>query len=138
MNQTTLKTISLKRIFEESDGEKYCTYIEFRDLWEELVEIIVREGLGMGKKVKFPFGIGTFKAFIYKPKKYKLDRKLTKEYGVDYYDEWTDLDGMRLKIMWLNAYNIYPNISYYIFSMSGTMFKLLRKYTGENKLTEKI
>jgi len=137
MNQTTPKTITLKDIFDRSGAEKHCKFEEFKVIYDDLVSMLIRDGMGMGKKVKLPFGIGTLKPYIYKPKKYKVDKKKSKELGFEVYDEWTDLDGKKLRVMWLNAYNFYPTISFYTFIISGKMWKLLRKYTGEFKLTER-
>lgn len=137
MSQTTLKTITLKNIFERSGAERHCTFEEFEVIYNELVSMLIRDGMGMGKKIKFPYGIGTLKPYIYKPKQYKIDRQQTKKLGFEVYDEWTDLDGRILKVMWLNAYNFYPTISFYRFKLSGKMWNLLRKYTGEFKLTER-
>lgn len=137
MSQTTPKTINLKYLYEEAKIDKHCTFEEFRKVWNDLVAMIVRDGWGMGKKVKLPFSIGVFKPVIRKPKEYKVDRELSRKLGFDVIDEWNDLDGYAVKILWFNSYRHYPNISYYKYKVSGKMYKLLRKYTAENKLTQR-
>lgn len=138
MSQTTPKTITLNQLYEESGIEKYCTLDEFRKMWNRLTATFIRDGLGMGKRVKLPFGLGTFISTLYKPKSYKIDKQKSKEYGVEYYDTWNELNGLKIMVKWYNAYNFYPNTFYYTYILNGRMFKLLRKYTGENNLTQRI
>jgi len=135
MNQTTPKTITLKYLYEEAKIDKYYTYEEFRKLWNDLVAMIVRDGWGMGKKVKLPFVIGVLKPVIRTPKKYSIDIELSRKLGFDVIDDCADMDGNIVKILWFTSFRHYPNILYYTYKMNGKIYRLLRKYTAENKLT---
>lgn len=137
MSQTTPKIITLKQLYEEAGIEKYCDYKGFLKLWKDLGKMFIRDGLGRGKSVKMPFSLGTLKPSLYKPSTFKVDKQLSKKYNTEILDEWNELDGLKIKVLWFNAYNYYPSVAYLKFRLSTPLFKLLRQHTAIHKLTER-
>jgi len=135
MSRTTVKIITLKDIFHSVDGDEIMPYVEFRKEWSQLMHRVAWDGLGMGKKVKFPFGFGTLKPVLRKPKNLKVNKELSEKYGIEVLDELEDLGGRYVKVLWLNAYNRYPTISYYKMLISSPMKRKIRESTGIHKMT---